>query len=115
MEDNRISPQEPYELFGVECEDGWKPLYQQVLDYIEEYNKDKEEDEKMRVTQIKEKFGELRVYLNFYTDEVQKIIDDIEYKSAYICEMCGKEIDEPIVKNRWIYPLCEECFNGGKK
>ena len=30
--------QTPYELFGVECGDGWKGLLKPIFDYIEKYN-----------------------------------------------------------------------------
>ena len=50
-----FKPQYPYELFGIECGEGWKPLYQPILDYIDRYNEDHEE--KIEIHQIKEKFG----------------------------------------------------------
>ena len=28
----RFKPQYPYELFGIECRDGWKNLYQPIID-----------------------------------------------------------------------------------
>ena len=100
-----------YELFGIECGDGWKPLYQPIIDYINEYNKDKKGLDRMEIHQIKEKFGGLRVYLNFYDETVRNMIAKAEEDSFHICENCGKHIDEPIInKYYWIYPLCKECY-----
>ena len=53
MKDNN-EPKEPYELFGIECGEGWKKLYQPIIDYIDEYNKDKEGVDKIEIYQIKE-------------------------------------------------------------
>lgn len=102
---------EPYELFGIECGAGWKKLYQPILDYIEEYNKDKEGDNKIEIYQIKEKFGGLRVYLSKKTEELRQMINKAEAESYHTCEICGKHIDKPIVEHHWIYPMCKECFD----
>ena len=100
----------PYELFGIECGEGWKPLYQPILDYIKEYNKDKGEDEKIEVFQIKEKFGRLTIYVSSYPKELESMIIDAEKESEHICENCGKHIDKQIVKHHWIYSICEDCL-----
>lgn len=102
----------PYELFGIECGDGWKKLYQPVIEAVKKYNQEHPFDSVlMAIDQIKEKFGGLRIYLNFYTDEIRDMIAKAEEESYHTCELCGKHIDKPIVKNHWIYPMCEECFN----
>lgn len=57
MEEND-NPKWPFELFGVECGEGWYPLIKPIFEYIEEYNKNKEkEEDKMKVLQCKEKFA----------------------------------------------------------
>lgn len=50
----KVEPKWPYELFGIECGEGWKGLYQPIIDYIDKYNEDHEE--KIEIHQIKEKF-----------------------------------------------------------
>ena len=102
-------PQTPYELFGIECGDGWRHLYQPIIDYINDYNKDKNDDEKIEILQIKEKFASLRFYCNFYTDELLKMIREAEEESQHTCEICGKHIDGPIVEHYWWYAECEDC------
>lgn len=99
-----------YELFGIECGKGWEKLYAPILDYIAEYNKDKPEGEQIKVHQIKEKYGELRVYLNFYTDELLKMVDKAEDESYFTCENCGCKTDGPKERGGWIYALCDDCL-----
>jgi ribosomal protein L37AE/L43A len=101
-------PKYPYELFGVECGEGWKKLYQPIIDYVTKYNETNED--KIDIHQIKEKFGALRIYLSKYNEEVRQMIDDAEEISYYTCEDCGKYIKKPIVVNHWIYPLCNDCY-----
>lgn len=114
MEKNE-EPKYPYELFGIECGDGWKKLYQPIIDYLKEYNKDKEEKDRIEIHQIKEKFGSIRIYLSSYTDELRQMIDDAEEQSYYTCEICGKYITKPIVEHHWMYPMCKKCFEGMKE
>lgn len=98
--------QTPYELFGIECSNGWKGIIQPIFDYIEEYNKS--HDEKIEIFQVKEKFGTLRFYCSFYTDELNKLIQEAEEKSYYICELCGST--EHVGKTLgWILTCCEDC------
>ena len=44
----------------------------------------------MRVVQIKEKYGTLRVYVEDGTDEAFDLIDSAETASETTCEACGK-------------------------
>ena len=43
----------------------------------------------LRVVQVKEKYGSLRMYVDGGTDEVEDMIDAAEAKSETICEVCG--------------------------
>lgn len=108
----KVEPKWPYELFDVECGKGWKHLYEPVIDAVAEYNlKQDNEDDKIEIHQIKEKFGTLCIYLSKYTDELWKMIRKAEEESYHTCEICGKYIDKPITENYWIYAECEECHN----
>ena len=108
--EEKVEPKWPYELFGVECGNGWKHLYEPIIDAVGEYNLNQEnEDDKIEIHQIKEKFGGLRVHLSKYTNELRDMIEAAEELSFNTCEMCGKHIDKPIVENHWIYAECEDC------
>jgi hypothetical protein len=64
--------------------------------------------------QVKEKFGSLRYYTNYFNinhDVVVKInhlIAAAESKSSHTCEVCGS-LGYYSGKNTWIKTLCPEC------
>lgn len=99
----------PFELFGVECNKGWYDILTPIFDYVEEYNKDKEEDAQIKFLQIKEKFAGLRVYTNFVTKELDKLIEEAEEKSYETCEDCGSTTDVGTRLNGWLTTMCLEC------
>lgn len=60
-----------------------------------------------RVTQIKEKFGTLRWYGNFYTEPLRDILARYEEKSMWTCIQCGAPATR--VTTGWIAPYCDAC------
>lgn len=96
----------PYELFGIECGEGWKEALKPIFAYIEEYNKNNEE--KIEIHQIKEKFGGLRCYCNFVTNELNEIIRNAEYECSNTCELCGSKENVGTTLG-WITTCCEDC------
>lgn len=104
---NKQKPQEPYELFGIECGKGWNKLIIPILDYIDLYNSG--HDDKIEILQIKEKFGGLRIYTSFSTPELDQLIDDAEEQSFKTCEYCGstKNVSQT---TGWIKTLCRKCM-----
>lgn len=102
----------PYELYGVECCSGWRSLYEPILEKIEEYNKDKAEDEKIRIIRVREKYGTLRFYVE---NSPQNILDEIrkaQHKSNIVCEECGyinpHRVSTSLVLG-WYRTLCQRC------
>jgi len=95
--------------FGFDCGNGWYPLIFELLDKIQAYVDTNSEYKDIRVTQVKEKWGGLRVYLNFGTNEVFSLVDEYEEKSFSICEVCGAHA-ETREKNSWLSTLCEKHF-----
>ena len=61
---------------------------------------------KYRITQIKEKFGELRWYDEFSTQDIQNIISKYEDISRHTCIVCGKPATK--MSTSWICPFCDE-------
>ena len=97
-----------YTLFGIECEDGWFNLLDELLTKIEYLIS---EEDLFVVNQIKEKWGGLRFY--YYTDSpnsdaIEKLVDEYEKRSLNICEICGKE--GSVVETRGLWTLCREHF-----
>ena len=93
-------PRMPFPMFGVECSSGWYEIIDNLLNKIK--------DSGFKIHQIKEKYGTLRVYTDFYKKDVEDLIDEAEELSAITCEMCGK----PGVlraNGGWWYTSCEDC------
>ena len=102
-------PQEPFELFGVECDKGWNELIQPLFDWIENYNKE-HEDDPIVIEQVKEKFGGLRFYVSYEPDELSRMIRKAEEDSYGICEVCGSKIDVGHTSSGWIKTICRKCI-----
>ena len=83
---------------------GWTGL---IRDMLDEIAGSENTDNHPEFTQIKEKFGALRVYGYNIDDEQQAIIDKYERLSAKTCEVCGKA-GTMREKNGWLMVRCEE-------
>ncbi len=84
--------------FGCECGDGWEPLLRRLFGQL---------SAGVVLTQVKEKWGGLRVYFYGATDAEYDLIDAAERASLTICEVCG----QPGKPNPtgWISTLCDSC------
>ena len=100
----------PIELFGIECGEGWECLYGPIIEWIENYNSNKPKEEQIEIHQIKEKFGGLRFYCNFYTDELIEIIRNAEKESFRTCEFCGTKENVGHTVSGWYTTCCEKCI-----
>lgn len=99
------------EEYEFECGQGWEKLYKPILDKIEEENKNRDESNKIKILQIKEKFGGLRIYLENETEEIAKMVFDAEDKSYQTCEICGSEENVYTVSHRcWYSTKCLDCI-----
>ena len=103
-------------MFGVECEDGWKGLYQPVIDYINKYNEEhRGTDSFITILQIKEKYGGLRFYWNAENipqeicAELTNMIHEAETESYKVCEFCGTRDKVGITVDGWYTTICEDC------
>lgn len=75
--------------FGFMCGKGWYPLIIELLDKLQAIE---DRDQKgLEVLEVKEKFGTLRVYTSYATDEIFDLINKYEKKSETTCEVCGKD------------------------
>ena len=65
-----------------------------------------------QILQAKEKYGDLRIYLDGVPKncKAEDIIDKYNSISSSVCVHCGK-MDTPIINDRgWIIPCCKECY-----
>lgn len=102
---NYISQPNPYNYrFGVG--DGWYKLLKSLIIKIRE--NDKKHNHITKVTQIKEKWGGLRFYVNGTSNENWDLIDFAESKSYTICEGCGSQANIGTWNNGWILTMCKK-------
>jgi hypothetical protein len=86
-----LPPTQSLLCFGIETDDGWYDLLSRVCEMIthhEKYNKGPDYHP-VRFTQVKEKYGTLRLYYVGGDDFVQGVISFAEYISGFICEETG--------------------------
>ena len=86
--------------FGIECGKGWYEILDELIGKIIALQPD------AQASQIKEKYGELRVYMMSATDEVLDLIDEYTEKSLRTCEVCGKPGE--LYDDGWLKTRCEE-------
>ena len=96
---------------GSGWEDLWKNRYLPRL--FKEYDSwDEETKQHFYITDIKEKFGELRIYCSDYSDKNLESI--AEWLSNFTCQYCGAEPREDGRRviwtiDGWITHLCKDC------
>ena len=114
---NKLKEKYPNLAVSIDCEDGWFTILETLLEQlsnVEEYEK-----VKLKIVQIKQKFGGLRVYVRFNENTPVEIIEHVrgltqmaESMSYKICEYCGttKNIGR---SHGFIVTCCDECFSKG--
>ena len=86
--------------------DGWASLVNKVFDKLETLIGN------VKVIQVKEKFGGLRVYTDLHNEELETVIQNVGYESFTICEECGKP--GHLRDGGWYKTLCDEHANDRK-
>lgn len=96
-------PKETCLAFGIETRDGWYGLIESLCERIGEAPPE------FKFTQIKEKFGLLRIYSRGGTVETNGLIDSAENASRWVCEVCGGTNHVSTGGTGWITTLCQGC------
>ena len=73
-----------------------------------------EDEWQVEATQVKEKFGGLRFYINGADDFVYGMISFAEHLSYQICEECGSTKNIIHTKG-WISTICQKCLEKRNK
>lgn len=102
--DRNKSIMETCMCWGIDCGDGWYNLIRDLCLKIKKLDKKRI----IKAVQVKEKFGELRFYTNYYIDKIDKEINKAEQKSLKICEKCGKF--GKLRGKGWLVTLCDRCW-----
>lgn len=67
--------------------------------------------DKLRFTQIKEKYGSLRLYNNGAPQEVHDVLTKYEFISEYVCYHCGNPNACVVDDYGWYLPMCKCCWD----
>lgn len=108
--DRTRPPTESLMCYGCDHDDGWYGIIESMCSLISRYMKKKEladGPQDYRFTQIKEKFGGLRVYDAEGDNYTQGVVDMAESMSYKTCEVTGKP-GELCVNGFWMKTLSPE-------
>lgn len=81
--------------------EGWYPIIKDLINELIALGWDK------RITQVKEKFGGLRFYIETYSEGYHEVISKYEKLSYKTCEKCGNDGTNRKIKN-WLCTLCDD-------
>lgn len=99
-------------LEWLQIEDGWLDLVDRLSAKIEVYIDGyvpEELRDQIYYEQIKQKFGQLRVYMSHHIPYIQGAIDVVESISDTVCEKCGGKSQMRNIRG-WITSLCDLHF-----
>lgn len=88
---------------------GWRKAF--ALNMCKDLKKALKKDHSLkdfRIYDIKEKYGTLRFYTNFTSDNIDKVIRRYELLSMCYCINCGKPVR--YVTDGWVNFICEDCM-----
>jgi hypothetical protein len=102
---HKLPPTQSSMCWLFECDDGW---YNLINDLCSKLSLDVE------ATQVKEKFGGLRFYINGGNDKDYDLIAQAERDSLKTCEQCGSIKGVKQTKG-YIVSLCPKCMKAYKK
>lgn len=86
--------------WGGPVQAGWMDLVYEARDLCTKHG--------VRLAQVKEKFGDLRIYTEGATEQVSREISAICVRSSALCEDCGRP-GSPHQKGSWMRTLCRGC------
>lgn len=104
---SEFDPTKTLMYFGIETSKYWYPTIEKGIADISKIVKDQKIDN-FKIVQIKEKFGGLRVYCNFYTDDIDEVIDRMEEEISTICQLCGSP-EGKLREDGWMVVKCDTC------
>lgn len=95
--------------WGVECGDGWHNLLDTLCHDIQSYI-NSEHVQQVTFIQVKEKFGELRIYYTLIDKHIDDLIKEVAKKSKVTCEYCGAPGVHQKTSSGWVKTLCPRCL-----
>lgn len=89
--------------YDFRCGEGWKAIVMGLLERLDALPL-----RTLKVVQIKQKFGGLRVYMEGGDEEVSRLIGEAESACRTVCEWCGSA--GSITNEGWMLTLCQACL-----
>lgn len=94
-----------FDFFEFECGDGWLGLLDGTMFLIKKNSE--ENGVQIKLVQVKEKFGRLRIYFQGGDEYTRTVVDMAEFVSEEICELCGSPGDYHKAHG-WLQARCIE-------
>lgn len=104
-----LPPTESCLYFGIETDDGWYDLIDNLCKCIQSYIDMNPylNIPQVEIAQLKEKYGGLRYYVDNSNEYISGMISFAEYISYETCEVCGKK-GCLCSKTGWMKTLCKD-------
>ncbi|NDB81869.1 MAG: hypothetical protein EB127_03850 [Alphaproteobacteria bacterium] len=99
--------------WGIDTGDGWYQIIDELCAKIQEHvikTKKRYPKFDIQATQVKEKMGGLRFYLNYSDDYIDNLVQEATKKSYKTCDLCGAP-GYCASYRRWWMTLCKEHSN----
>ncbi|MHC8322447.1 MbcA/ParS/Xre antitoxin family protein [Pseudomonas sp. GB2N2] len=90
-------------IFGFECNDGWADVIEATLSLVQQ--RARVSALEVKVSQVKDKFGQLRIYHRGGDESIGAAFDIAELVSRSVCELCGMP-GEVISVEGWLQARC---------
>ena len=91
-----------------ECGKGWWPMIETVASAIDSFNATNP-GKPIEVSQIKQKFGGLRIYHYNAPEDIRQLIDEAVAASWHTCERCGSTAGVTTNLGGYKFTLCPDC------
>ena len=96
---------------------GWQQFALIYFEKIEKILNDHNANDYLRITEVKEKWGKLRIYYSFvnnskheqnkWIEDIDRLFTSLENESWKICIDCGRQANYQT--NDYVIPVCDRC------
>jgi hypothetical protein len=93
--------------WGFSHGDGWFNIIRELSIKLSHYAR--KNNLKIEASQVKEKFGGLRFYLDYNDKVTDKLVEEAEKACSKTCEVCGSTNNVTTSGKCWVITRCEEC------
>jgi hypothetical protein len=108
--DGTIDTKAEFPMTSLEIPNGWMRLFYQMCDDIKPILEREGLMDKFYFIQVKEKYNQLRCFVNNSTPEINDIISKYEFMATNVCVQCGAPAEYETTG--YIASICGDCRNG---